>query len=97
MNEKTKIRLNKLAHNDNGVNGSIATSFFWPSLLAVSSANDFGTALLEASSTWVPSESSYKKQTTSFIQNLFLNQTSLILQTSSGRACLFGVKKKIKL
>ena len=90
MNEKTKIRLNKLAHNDNGVNGSIATSFFWPSLLAVSSANDFGTALFEASSTWVPSESSYKKQTTSFIQNLFLNQTSLILQTSSGRACLFG-------
>ena len=25
MNEKTKIRLNKLAHNDKGVNGSIAT------------------------------------------------------------------------
>ena len=24
MNEKTKIRLNKLAHNDKGVNGSIA-------------------------------------------------------------------------
>ena len=38
---------------------------FWPPpLLAVSSVNDFGTVLFEASSTWVPSESSYKKQTT---------------------------------
>ena len=79
MNEKTKIRLNKFAHNDKGVNGSIATGclppLFWPPpLLAVSYAKDFGTALFEASSTWVPSESSYKKQT-----------------TSSGRACLFGV------
>ena len=27
MNEKTKIRLNKLTHNDNEVNGSIATGF----------------------------------------------------------------------
>ena len=39
--------------------------FFDPPLLAVSSSNDFVTALFEASSTWVPSESSYKKQTTS--------------------------------
>ena len=30
MNEKTKIRLNKLAHNDNWVNGYIATGFFYP-------------------------------------------------------------------
>ena len=28
MNEKTKIRLNKLVYNDNGYNGSIATGFF---------------------------------------------------------------------
>ena len=33
MNEKTKIRLNKLAHNYKGVNGSIATGFLC--LLAV--------------------------------------------------------------
>ena len=63
MKEKI-IRLNKLVHSDNGVNGSIATGFFWPSLLAVFIASHFGTALFEASSTWVPSESSYKKQTT---------------------------------
>ena len=37
-----------------------------------------------------PNFISYKLLTTSFIQNLFLNQTSLILQTSSGTACLFG-------
>ena len=81
MNEKTKIRLNKLAHNDKGVNGSIATgclpppSFFFDPPLLGFIANNFGTALFEASSTWVPSESSYKKQT-----------------TSSGRACLFGAR-----
>ena len=82
MNEKTKIRLNKLAHNDKGVNGSIAIGcllplilgVFWPLLICGFIANDFVATLFEASSTWVSSESSYKKQT-----------------TSSRRACLFGV------
>ena len=75
MKEKI-IKLNKFVDN---VCGSCCflfatgAGFFGPSLLAVFiTANDFGTALFEASSTWVPSESSYKKQTTSLRESLSL-------------------------
>ena len=61
MKEKI-IRLNKFVYNDKGVCGScffFATGFFY--LLAVFITSHFGTASFEASSTWVPCESSYKK------------------------------------
>ena len=92
MKEKI-IRLNKLVHSDNGVNGSIATGFFWPSLLAVFIASHFGTALFEASSTWVPSESSYKKQTT---RNYSTSSTkTLVVRSTEREICKHNPSKKV--
>ena len=60
MKEKI-IRLNKFVHNVCGSCFFLATGFLC--LLAVFiAASHFG--FFEPSSTWVPSESSYKKQTT---------------------------------
>ena len=56
--------------------------FFDPPLLAVSSSNDFVTALFEASSTWVPSESSYKKQT---IRNYSTSSKKALVARSTER------------
>ena len=67
--------------------------FFDPPLLAVSYANNFGTALFEASSTWVPSESSYKKQTT--INYSTSSKKALVAHCTEIEICKHDPSKKV--
>ena len=91
MKEKI-IRLNKFVDN---VCGSCfffeATGFFF--LLAVFIASHFGTALFEASSTWVPSEISYKKQTT--INYFTSSKKALVAHCTEREICKHDPSKKV--